>query len=141
VQFEGFKKAAIRVLDPREAIGKPPEGQWSKYAELIVVHELVHVSVWPVAGGDQRDRRIDSAVEDIAEALLFGSVPACATARDFMEAEIVSLPVRTMDDRMREEVIRKLTAAFLAGRPSWASQHRAACAATIKNFFARSAWR
>jgi hypothetical protein len=141
----GGKRAWIRVLNAAECrahcgpdIGPDKVRKWS---ELTVVHELVHVSLAGLQGGNGDPPAVDSIVEDIAEALLFGKVPTCATPRDFMEAEIVSLPWKPVDARIREEVIRRLTAAFLDGRPNWMAQHTAACAATIKNFFARSGWR
>jgi hypothetical protein len=117
-----------------------PAPKIRKYTELTVVHELVHLALLPLVTGEN-DRKVEDTVEDMAEALVLGNVPACATPRDFMEAEIVSLPWKPGDARIREQVIRKLTAAFLDGRPSWTAQHTAACAATIKTFFARSGWR
>jgi len=137
------KVAAIKILDATEIQNVAAE-RLRRYSELTVVHELVHVAVAPVvprAGDDDEKNRENERVEDIAEALLFGRVPACATARDFMEAEIASLPFQRVDARIREEVIGKLTAAFLAGRPSWTAQHTAVCASAIKSFFARSGWR
>jgi hypothetical protein len=141
--FLGGKRARIRVLNAAECrahCGVEPD-KVRRFSELTVVHELVHLSVRPVAGDDQRAKKVDGAVEDIAEALFFGNVPACATPRDFMEAEIVSLPWQPVDAGIREQVIRKLTAAFLDGRPSWMAQHAAGCAYAIKTFFARSGWR
>jgi hypothetical protein len=137
--FLGSNRARIRVLDAAE-VPNIPARMLRKYSELTVVHELVHVSLAPLQGSNAQTPAVDNIVEDIAEALLFGKVPACATPRDFMEAEIVSLAWKP-DAGIREQVIRKLTAAFLDGRPNWTAQHTAACAATIKTFFARSGWR
>jgi hypothetical protein len=140
VQWSDGQRARIRVLDAAE-LTYVPAGNVRKYTELIIVHELVHVSLASLSGENVETPASDSVVEDIAEALFLGRVPACATPRDFMEAEIVSLPWRPVDARIREQVIRKLTAAFLDGRPNWMAQHTAACAFTIKTFFARSGWR
>jgi hypothetical protein len=138
-RFLGPKLASIRVLDPGELENVPGRNPRT-FAELRVAHEVVHVLVWPlVTNGEQRG--VENAVEDMAEALLFGNVPACATPRDFMEAEIFSLPWNPVDARIREQIIRKLTAAFLDGRPAWTKQHAADCSVAIKSFFARSGWR
>lgn len=140
VQWSDGQRARIRVLDAAE-LTYVPAGNVRKYTELIIVHELVHVSLASLSGENVETPASDSVVEDIAEALFLGRVPACATPRDFMEAEIVSLPWRPVDARIREQVIRKLTAAFLDGRPNWMARHTSACATTIKTFFARSGWR
>jgi hypothetical protein len=139
VHFQGGKRAQIRVLDAAECTYVPAP-KVRRYTELTVAHELVHLSVLPLGKGEN-DRKVEDRVEEITEALVLGNVPACATPRDFMEAEIVSLPWKPVDTRIREEVIRKLTAALLDGRPSWTKEHTAACASTIKSFFARSGWR
>ena len=133
------KRARIRVLGARELWERKQftVRDLRRYTELTIVHELVHLSLSPLRTSADAGEYV---TEDIAEALFFGSVPACATPRDFMEAEIVSLAWKP-DAGMREQVIRKLTAAFLDGRPSWMAQHTAACASTIKTFFVRSGWR
>jgi hypothetical protein len=138
--FLGGRQARIRVLDAQELVNAPGHNV-RRYTELTIVHELVHLSLRDLQGSNKYATADESAVEDMAEALLFGNVPACATPRDFMEAEIVSLSWQPVDARSREQVIRKLTAAFLDGRHSWMAQHAAGCASVIKTFFARSGWR
>jgi hypothetical protein len=136
-RFEGGKRVRISVLNAAECIDIRHPENVRRFTELTVVHELVHVSLDPLRTSANW---ADDVTEDIAEALFFGKVPTCATPRDFMEAEIVSLAWKP-EARIREQVIRKLTAAFLDGRPSWTAQHAASCASAIKTFFARSGWR
>src|ERR1700692_2002520 len=53
--FFGGKRVRIRVLNAAECrahCGVQPE-RVRKFSELTVVHELVHVSLWPVAGDSQ----------------------------------------------------------------------------------------
>jgi len=139
----GAKTAAIKILDAAEVRYIAAE-RLRRYTELTVVHELVHVALAPLAPGDREDGEKDrenERVEDIAEALVFGRVPACVAPEDFIGAEVVSLPYKPLDPAKRDEVIGKLAAAFLDGRPSWKAAHDAECASVMKNFFARSEWR
>lgn len=142
VHFQaGVKRAWITVLDAAECTYVPAE-RVRKYSELTVVHELVHVSLWPlVRSAEGEGGAVEDVVEDVAQALVFGKLPPCATPRDFMEAEIASLPWKAVDRATAEHVIGRLTTAFLDGRPGWMREHTAACASTIKSFFARSEWR
>jgi hypothetical protein len=139
----GEKTAAINILDAAEVPNIPAE-RLRRYTELTVVHELVHVALAPVVPREREDGkegRENERVQDISEMLLFGRVPACVSPEDFIGAEVVSLPYRPPNPARRDEVVGKLAAAFLDGRPSWKAAHDAECASLMKNFFAKSEWR